>query len=1471
MANTPRSMFVYTWFIDPVVETSTVIRAYGLGPTNENICLVIRDFCPYVYIELDPRIKWEGPQIKCLKDIIQKILKNLPDEWQPTAQEFVMRYRMFGAHVDPMRGERKKFPYLLCTFGYRKHPVGAGKKYADPLRRLSRAFEKPQLIHGWGAPKLAHLKVHEGDADPILQLACCRGIPPVGWISFCGQEVTDDNSYRETYCDEEYIVKHDSLKAIDMDYIPKPKIMAFDIEVNSSVPAAMPDPSRCEDCVFQISCVFYREGEKYKKVLISLGDPDPLIVGQQDDPVEILACRTEGLLFETYAGLIKREQPNIITGYNILTFDIDYMLKRITPGARSFGSRNDFLEQGFRKDIASIERTAKWSSSAYRNNEYSFLDVEGRLFVDMLPIIKRDHKLDNYRLKTVSTHFLGESKDPLTPQGIFKCYRIGMDAHHPQREKAMGIVGKYCIVDSVLVGLLFDKLKTWVSLCEMAKTCNVPIDVLCLRGQQIKVYSQVYKYCTDNGIVVEKDGYDVKENEHYQGAYVFDPVPGCYDIVLPFDFASLYPTTIIAYNIDYSTWVQDDDVPDDVCHVMEWEDHVGCEHDPKVRQKEALTEVICSRIESVRALRLQRAERLPHSRTKKESDAEQKRIFNPQIKALERELKEFRTQRAEVAKTKPKYPMCETRRYRFLKEPPGILPTIIQALLDKRKAVRKGAKEMMKIDRTGMTDRDVLALETQLDILEKRQLSYKISANSMYGIMGAQKGYLPFMPGAMCTTFKGRENIGKVADTIVKVHGGNLIYGDSVTEDTPVLCRIGGVICYRTIDDLPHDEWVEYKDHKEEAAPSPDLEIWTETGFTAVKRVIRHKTDKEIFRVLTHTGVVDVTEDHGLLNLQACKVSPKDIDVGYDLMTHDLPPPMVSTLGDADLAFVQGLFYADGSCGIYHCRTGLKATWALNNLDMELLAKCQTVLKNVYTSLDFKILDTLQSSGVYKLVCVGKTVRTFVREWRQQFYDIRRLKKVPDFILVSSSEVRRSFLDGYYAGDGDKDKYGYYRFDNKGKIGSAGLYYLAVSLGYRVSINTRNDKPDVYRMTCTKGKQRRSETAVKKLVSLGRTQQYVYDLETENHHFSAGIGKLIVHNTDSNYISFPGIKTAHEAWDRAVYVADEVTKLFPSAIKLEFEEEIYWRFFILTKKRYMYKACKRDGMVSDKIGRKGVVLARRDNCALVRNLYEEIIRMIFDRVERDEVLYTIIRRVNELCSNSLPTSDFVITKAVGSFNDLQAESAVDEKGVLHAKVGDYKAPILSHDEEERANQLASRNARDDREYYLKCLPPPVQLAVRMQSRGERVDAGSRLEFVVTDEGGHGAKQGVKIEDSVYFERHKRYLNMDFLYYLKQLVNPIDQVLNTAYGNDTDCGRERYCSRRRLQKSEREGVPGGLNSPVWLWRPARRPYPKDFVFQIYLYRSRIREKVMCELRAYFQPTLRILDNDLRDDCYDANAE
>jgi intein/homing endonuclease len=174
---------------------------------------------------------------------------------------------------------------------------------------------------------------------------------------------------------------------------------------------------------------------------------------------------------------------------------------------------------------------------------------------------------------------------------------------------------------------------------------------------------------------------------------------------------------------------------------MSWEDHISCEHDPKVIKKNKLTKYIDSQKEKLTELRKKRDNKL-------------NKLIKPDIidelnKRVE-DLKPFTKERSNIVKTLSKKPMCEKRYYRFLKEPKGVMPTILQTLLDARKNTRKTIKENNKKIENTEDEKEIDNIKRLNNVLDKRQLAYKVSANSMYGAMGVKKGYLPFMPGAMC-------------------------------------------------------------------------------------------------------------------------------------------------------------------------------------------------------------------------------------------------------------------------------------------------------------------------------------------------------------------------------------------------------------------------------------------------------------------------------------------------------------------------------------------------------------------------------------------------------------------------------------------------------------------------------------------------------------------------------------------------
>ena len=456
--------------------------------------------------------------------------------------------------------------------------------------------------------------------------------------------------------------------------------------------------------------------------------------------------------------------------------------------------------------------------------------------------------------------------------------------------------------------------------------------------------------------------------------------------------------------------------------------------------------------------------------------------------------------------------------------------------------------------------------------------------NSMYGSMGVKRGYLPFMMGAMVTCFMGRTNIEVVAKTIPEKYGGELVYGDTdcVLATEPVLIMKDGIIDYKTVEELSDDNWKRINPNKEISYAKEGYMIWSDNGFTKIVNVVRCGIKKSLSRVLTHVGVINCSNEHSLLTEDLQSVTPLDIKIGDKLCISELPLPFdtpknpiynnkitVEIIEDyfipecihncisAELAFVWGLFYADGSCGEYTSKTGYKkSTWAINNQDNNLLKRVCDILKRIEKTLTFKILNTIKSSNVNKLVAIqfskkqehAGTIVSFVDKYRNLFYDFRKYKKIPTIIFNSPFDIRQSFFMGYYAGDGSR-KDPAISLSNKGAIGSAGLFYLLRSIGYQVSVNTRQDKPHIYKLTGSTPEKnmRYSKNTVKKIITYkGDENEYIYDIQTENHHFAAGVGQLVVHN--SNYIHFPHLKTAEETWEYAEKVATEVSMLFPKPI-----------------------------------------------------------------------------------------------------------------------------------------------------------------------------------------------------------------------------------------------------------------------------------------------------------------------------------
>jgi hypothetical protein len=570
--------------------------------------------------------------------------------------------------------------------------------------------------------------------------------------------------------------------------------------------------------------------------------------------------------------------------------------------------------------------------------------------------------------------------------------------------------------------------------------------------------------------------------------------------------------------------------------------------------------------------------------------------------------------------------------------------TFADKAIAKLLALRKKTKALMK----------TAATPAIRDNLDSQQLAMKASANAGYGFWGApdDKQIFNYLSLAAVVCSIGRFLNKTCAKYVHEHYGAKIVYGDSVMGTTALLLRRHGRITVRSIENMwAESGGAESANSEKQYLDCEGWESWTERGWTRVSRIMRHRTEKQIVRVVTHTGCVDVTEDHSLVRADGTEVTPGSLCLG-DQLLHSFPTewpeaPCAVTVEEAE---VMGFFMGDGSCGVYHYEAGDKHSWALNSNNTSIMTHLRELCLKSYPQFqDFVIMDTLASSGVYKLSPRGGNygaVRDLTTLYASSLYDRSRNKVVPDCILSAPTAIRAAFWKGYYMADGDTNSLA--RCDAKHEVSALSLYTLMTSLGLCCSVNTRSDKPDVYRVTGTAGKQRRDPLAIKKLTPLGPCNGFVYDLTTENHHFHAGVGQLIVHNTDSIMFTAPGLE-----WVVANRICDEMTALFPKPIKIVVEGVLDNALFIRASDKTgtlysggvqkSYIGLLRTGPEDDpRIKMQGVTGKRRDRCPAVRNLaatiYEHIVH---GRTEL--VLPEVYRVLEAFALHTVPLDALTVT------------------------------------------------------------------------------------------------------------------------------------------------------------------------------------------------------------------------------------
>lgn len=1029
-----------------------------------------------------------------------------------------------------------------------------------------------------------------------------------------------------------------------------------------------------------ISFMHYGATEPYKNYMLTVGGCNKL------SNAETICCVDEIQLLLKFREIVIKEDPEIITGYNIDGFDTAWLFKR----SDEMGILETFSKIGRLSDFKSElkERQVKGATGELVKREY--VEMPGRIQMDIMPLVQKSYNLESYKLDNVSAEFMNGNIQSLdydeksdmttiktnsikglrnnnyvmfneidgylehkyldgkkfevfnldTKNKIFtvtgnitlnlqtkKClWCLGKDDTSPSdifrlqkgSDSDRYIIAKYCMMDVILCMEIINKLELITNNIGMANVCMNPLSWIIHRGQGVKILSLVAYFIRDKDYLLPYLYKDLFDKDGYEGAVVLDPMPNIYleEPISVLDYGSLYPSSMIERNLSHETIVNNpkylgkdggkllnelgydyDDITYDIFRTT-----YTATGSPKDKEK-------CG-IKTVRFIQYR----------------DGSKGIIPQI--LQYLIKARKTTRNKISYSTVKFEDGET----------------LVGIYDEKKGLIINDKG--KID---IKDKKIINIEEtyndfQQKVLDGLQLAFKITANSLYGQIGAKTSDLYYKEIAASTTATGRERLliakeyveepsnypHKLKDGHVIFLKNTIVYGDSCTGDTPIILNIDGNIKLQTIDNFDKLQWIAYQEFKTDQPNLTDktqinleqqnIKIWTHNGWAKVRRVIRHHTDKKIYRVLTHTGSVDVTEDHSLLDLNVNEVKPNDCKIGNKLL-HSFP---------------------------------------------------------------------LALQGMYKYSTLGSHV------------------------------------------------YNYDTYRTTSKIDAQYYYYHQRNAGLHVNINIEDDKYVLQRMKYDDLDNLYDLYKIKSIEILHeKYDDYVYDIETEEGVFHAGIGSMIIKNTDSVFVQFQCLDeegrklSGRAAREKSIKLAIETEhaiqeKKLKAPQVLEYEKTFH-PFILFSKKRYVGDLYEFD---PDKYSRKsmGIVLKRRDNALIVKIIYGGIIDIIMKEQNIPDAVVSFERNMQKLLRSDYPIDTLIISKTLSSY---------------------YKDP----------DRIAHR-----------------VLADRISERdpGNKPMIGDRIPFVYVKVDKDVKLQGERIEHPDYVRENGLELDYEF-YIMKQITKPVTQI------------------------------------------------------------------------------------------------
>jgi DNA polymerase-2 len=302
----------------------------------------------------------------------------------------------------------------------------------------------------------------------------------------------------------------------------EPRVLSFDIETDAK-----------SERLLAISLY----GEGIDEVLIVDGSQRPM-------PEKATRCVDELSALNAFCERVRRHDPDVLTGWNIIDFDLS-VLQRIAMRLRhSFNIGRD-------SGAIRIRKAEGYFGSGQAN-------VPGRLALDGIDLLRGAFvRMDDYSLDAVAREVLGEGKAVAGDVSD----RIAEIIHNYRHD--LPAFALYARTDARLAFEIVQKLNVIPLAIARSQLTGMTPDRV---AASIASFDFLYLAELERqGIVAPTVGSsDSRVHAAQQGGHVLEPITGLHRNVWVFDFKSLYPSVIRTFNIDPLAYVANPAAYDDL-------------------------------------------------------------------------------------------------------------------------------------------------------------------------------------------------------------------------------------------------------------------------------------------------------------------------------------------------------------------------------------------------------------------------------------------------------------------------------------------------------------------------------------------------------------------------------------------------------------------------------------------------------------------------------------------------------------------------------------------------------------------------------------------------------------------------------------------------------------------------------------------------------------------------------------------